>query len=564
MSEDEIKLNIRSANDNKSVTVNANSSVKDLRKVVADAYSVTEPRVCLIYAGKILKDEETLEQHKIKDGLTLHLVIKSAQAVSSGSGAGSSAFSSPAAVSAPQNSGTPPSVPGATGTGGLGSGIGVGGAGAGNPMAALFGAGGLGEMQTRLQQEMMRNPQMLTQMMDNPMVQNLMSNPEVMRSLIEANPQMREVMERNPEVSQVFNNPSMMRQVMEIARNPAMMQEMMRNYDRALSNLEALPGGMGHLQRIYRDIQEPLMSATAEGVGGGNIFADLRNNPTGTTQQGVENTQPLPNPWQAATTGNNASTRPATAGTAPAATGAAPGLMAGLGNSPGMQSMMQQLSSNPQLMQRAFEAPYMQAMMDAMQRNPQLMESFMASNPMLASNPELRDQVREALPQLMSQPGLRNVMGNPRALQAMMQIQEGLRTLREEAPELLNAGVGLPLGPTAGPTTIPTAGTTPTTSATSTPSTGTTRPEPAGAPGGMPPQADMMNLLAGMMSMMGAAGGPGAEGGAAPSLQTSEQMYAAQLDQLSNMGFPDRAANLRALIATFGDVNAAIDRLLNQ
>jgi len=37
--------------------------------------------VCLIFAGKILKDGETLEQHGIKEGITVHLVIKSSNQV---------------------------------------------------------------------------------------------------------------------------------------------------------------------------------------------------------------------------------------------------------------------------------------------------------------------------------------------------------------------------------------------------------------------------------------------------------------------------------------------------
>jgi len=37
----------------------------------------------------------------------------------------------------------------------------------------------------------------------------------------------------------------------------------MRNQDRALSNLEALPGGFNALERLYRDVQEPMMDATA-------------------------------------------------------------------------------------------------------------------------------------------------------------------------------------------------------------------------------------------------------------------------------------------------------------
>lgn len=40
----------------------------------------------------------------------------------------------------------------------------------------------------------------------------------------------------------MLNNPEMLRQTMELARNPAMLQELMRSHDRALSNLESIPG----------------------------------------------------------------------------------------------------------------------------------------------------------------------------------------------------------------------------------------------------------------------------------------------------------------------------------
>lgn len=56
---------------------------------------------------------------------------------------------------------------------------------------------------------------------------------------------------------------------MELARNPAMMQEMMRNQDRALSNLESVPGGYNALRRMYTDIQEPMFTAAREQVGPG-------------------------------------------------------------------------------------------------------------------------------------------------------------------------------------------------------------------------------------------------------------------------------------------------------
>lgn len=41
-----------------------------------------------------------------------------------------------------------------------------------------------------------------------------------------------------------------------------------------------------------------------------------------------------------------------------------------------------------------------------------------------------------------------------------------------------------------------------------------------------------------------------------------EQRYRDQLEQLTAMGFVNREANLQALIATFGDINAAVERLL--
>ena len=42
---------------------------------------VAVAQLCLIFAGKILKDEEPLEKQGVKDGLTIHLVIRSAPKV---------------------------------------------------------------------------------------------------------------------------------------------------------------------------------------------------------------------------------------------------------------------------------------------------------------------------------------------------------------------------------------------------------------------------------------------------------------------------------------------------
>ncbi|VDP92299.1 unnamed protein product [Echinostoma caproni] len=291
--------------------------------------------------------------------------------------------------------------------------------------------GSFANMQQSLQQQVMQNPELLRTMLDNPIVQSLMSNPDVLRSLFQANPQMRELMERNPEVGHTLNNPALLRQLMEVARDPVMMQEMIRNYDRALSNLESVPGGMNHLQRIFRDIHVPLMDAAASmGPGGSNNqsstassnpFADL----AGGARQAAPTNEPMPNPW--APNNNPSSTTPATQGTNTSTTSA------GGQNSSLMQNMLDQLSAQPELVSNAFQVPYVQAMLEAMSADPSAMENLIMNNPMIASvDPSVREQMRQMLPQLttqLNQPAFMDMLRNPRALQRVRMGKIGCWTI---------------------------------------------------------------------------------------------------------------------------------------
>jgi ubiquilin len=44
--------------------------------VAACDFDVSSDRLCLIYSGKVLQDEDCLTAHGIGDGSTLHCVIK--------------------------------------------------------------------------------------------------------------------------------------------------------------------------------------------------------------------------------------------------------------------------------------------------------------------------------------------------------------------------------------------------------------------------------------------------------------------------------------------------------
>ena len=68
-----------------------------------------------------------------------------------------------------------------------------------------------------------------------------------------------------------------------------------------------------------------------------------------------------------------------------------------------------------------------------------------------------------------------------------------------------------------------------------------------------------LDTLMGMLSGLGAGGGLGVPNA---SNVPPEELYATQLGQLQEMGFFDTAENIRALMATSGNVHAAVERLL--
>jgi len=143
---------------------------------------------------------------------------------------------------------------------------------------------------------------------------------------------------------------------------------------------------------------------------------------------------------------------------------------------------------------------------------PGFLEMIEAQNPMLG--------------QMLAQPGMREVMRSPAFLQslpALMAMQGGM-------------GGGMPgMQPGGG--------------------MGGGMPAGAPAPGGMG-GFDMASLLAGMG---GAPPAPAAPADTRP----PEERFAAGLAQMREMGFTDDAVSLRALAATAGNVQFAIDRILD-
>ncbi|KAH8399988.1 hypothetical protein KR215_005050 [Drosophila sulfurigaster] len=546
-----INVVVKTPKDKKTVEVDEDSGIKDFKILVAQKFEAEPEQLVLIFAGKIMKDTDTLKMHNIKDNLTVHLVIKAPTRTNE------------APARAPADVRQTPF--GLNQFGGL-AGMEALGAGSNTFM----------DLQARMQNELLNNGDMLRSLMDNPLVQQMMNNPDTMRQLITSNPQMQDLMQRNPEISHMLNNPDLLRQTMELARNPSMLQELMRSHDRAMSNLESVPGGYSALQRIYRDIQEPMMNAATESFGR-NPFAGLveggGGNSVANPQQGTENRNPLPNPWGGSGNRSGGGNGSQSAG---GGVGGTAGNRGGdqppnnVLNTPAMRSLLQQMADNPALMQNLLNAPYTRSMMESMSQDPDMASRLLSSSPLLSNNPQLQDQVRQMMPQFMAQmqnPDVMNMLTNPEAINAILQIQQGMEQLRSAAPNLVGT-LGIPPPPPgintpgSGAATDPASGdgsinNTSPNSATGAPnaanSTGTS-PAAALAPGGGP-NAQLFNDF--MMRMLNGMSNN------ADSTQPPEVRYQSQLEQLAAMGFANREANLQALIATFGDINAAVERLLS-
>lgn len=159
-------------------------------------------------------------------------------------------------------------------------------------------------------------------------------------------------------------------------------------------------------------------------------------------------------------------------------------------------------------------------------QNPQVVQQIMEQNPLVANNPQLAEQLRAQLPNMMNMMGNPEVlaaMSNPRVLEALRMVQQGMDILRREAP-ILAGMFGSGFSSTASPNSQRTA--------------------PAAN------SQDPVNALNSMFAGMNATTDP-------------EVLYASQLEQLAGMGFTNRAQNIAALRASFGDLNAAVERLLN-
>uniref|UniRef100_A0A914LA37 Ubiquilin n=1 Tax=Meloidogyne incognita TaxID=6306 RepID=A0A914LA37_MELIC len=531
-SEDEtvqlIELKVKTIKETYQLSVRENTNIEKLKIQLSEKINQPTEKICLIFSGKILKDHETLKEHKIVDGMVIHMVIKNPPTTSSRESTPSSASSTLTGSQTTATTGAPGSAP-----------------------AGPF--GGIGAI--------LNNP-MVRDMMNSPLVENLLSNPnmtDMVRNLLADNPQFQQIIQNNPDLGHILNDPRIIQQTLEMVQNPNMFNELMRNHDQAIRNIQGIPGGEAALHRMYQEVQEPLMNSVLGDAGTGQYAANntqaqngSQNVSSRSQHAGVENAEALPNPWSRVVNLPSQQNAEGTA-SAGAAAGAA-GSPFAMMNTPGMQSLMRQVLSNSSTVESLLSSANMQQF------------GQMIGNPAMAE--QMRSLMTNANPQLFQ------AMANPRVFTAMTQMHQAMQVLNEECPQLFSSMLGgdmfRNLGGILGsvnqqnqpPTSEASAATGVQQGTNSTSPQGPAVQPTANATSQNPAMPAGFAELLGSIALMNVGNMQNAGNTGAADRQPPEERYRPQLEQLTAMGFIDQQANVQALLASFGDINMAIERLL--
>ncbi|KAJ5454762.1 Ubiquitin domain-containing protein DSK2 [Penicillium daleae] len=222
-----ITFTVKSSTDAKfTLTLPLSTLVSELKEKLSGSEYADTPadRQRLIYSGRVLKDNETLEAYKIKDGHTIHLVKSAASNQQrSNATAPSSTAASGAATTTPSQpaAGVPTNLAAGTGNNPLAGLTGARYAGfAQLPGAGLFGPdGGMGPPpDSEAMLSMLENPQIQSQ------INEALQNPAMIDMMIQQNPMLRdmgpmarELMQR-PAFRRMLTDPASLRQMMQMQR----------------------------------------------------------------------------------------------------------------------------------------------------------------------------------------------------------------------------------------------------------------------------------------------------------------------------------------------------------
>ncbi|XP_009883844.1 PREDICTED: ubiquilin-2-like [Charadrius vociferus] len=502
-----IKVTVKTLKQKEQFEVAQSSTIQEFKIEVAKRFKTLPGLLVLIFAGKVLKDQDTLSQHGVHSGVSIHVVIRPQKRPQD----------SPADQGGRTTLLQPPSHSLDLNTINNNAFL----------LGFLLGVTGvylLGLDSTDVMDLMSSIQEQDVHSLISEMVQSNLDSVDLVRDLIMSNPRMQQLAEENPEIGQILTNPCTIREILEASNSPAVMQEMIRNRDVAMNNLESIPGGYSALEQLYREFEEPILDAVQAQLGN-NPFDSLDSNPPlsgARLPAHTENRRPLPNPWapRSNRVRDNADDdddelASSSVGDSFASPSLAPAADAVVPNSGEVQSMVRQLTGNPELMHN----------LECALTNPDSPARMLLNSARLSSdrNSLPEDQWAQQLPLEMEDTEISSLLRNPRALRALLQIQLGLQTLSVEVPDFIHSLEDSPVD--------------------------------------LESMDDSAQSSESEEEAILVSDEEEEENQMAMVDKVPQTRFKRQMEQLSAMGFQDQSANLQALIDAEGDISAAAEIL---
>ncbi|XP_063160854.1 ubiquilin-1-like [Candoia aspera] len=386
------------------------TTIQKLKEELSKHFHCETGQLVLVFFGRILKDQHTLQQCGVSDGMTVHLLIRPLKRDSEDSPQSSYLLrTSGCALTPTSTSLTLPAF---------------------NP--STQGPRGPPEVSpSSIEWQQMPTSEMIVQKV---------------RQVILANPEIQQLAQQFPAICHILNNMGIMRvildkmrEIMDLAKNPDMMQDL-KNPDPLLISVQSnTPGGDNPLRQLNSDVQEPGLNEGQDLLDTSSSYDTLARNPcpehTVRDSEGLHlgsskcaGSFPISHSSTSICTTSSCSDEGGIFNSLHSPLGPSSSLLntvptpgAGLCNVGGVQALIVNLCN-----------AYTKRMMFSLMQN-----ALLASKGMQTAQKEHVQQQLLHFSQQMQRPEMVAAMSNPKAIQAWVQMEQGLQALVAEAPVLI-------------------------------------------------------------------------------------------------------------------------------
>ncbi|XP_070800255.1 ubiquilin-1-like [Pituophis catenifer annectens] len=362
------------------------TTIRQFKEELSKHFKCETHQLVLVFFGRILKDQRTLQQCGISDGMTVHLVIRSLKSGPEDSTQSSYMPRTSSCALAPISQGS-------------------------------WGA---------LEWHQMPTSEMVVQKV---------------RQLILANPEIQQLSQQFPAICHILNNMGIMRvildkmrEIMDLAKNPDVEQDLKNPESLLISVQSNTPGGDNPLRQLNSEVQEPGLNAGQDPLATPSPYVTLARSPCpehkarggegGGSQ--CSDSFPISNSYGRFCTNNSSNEESGLFSSLPGPLGSSlpslgPNSGAGAGNVGGIQALIVNLCN-----------AYTQRVMLSLMQN-----ALLASEGMQAARQDHVQQQLQNFYRQMQRPEMVAALSNPKAIQAWVQMEQGLQMLMEEAPVLI-------------------------------------------------------------------------------------------------------------------------------